>query len=423
MAILDWIKKLFNTETINKSAIPTSRQSIEPIKPFTPQTLEARFKFIYPRYPREYLFLIEKAVVANPLLSQAHNLFITLANTGHEVIVQGKDKEKASKELEELASTINTDHLINQLLSQIVISGAISAEIVVKEDLSGIQKIALVPTSTIYFVYNPETDEYEPYQWVALTDPIKLNTKTYKYIPLLTMDGSPYAIPPLLASLSVVETFEEFINELKGLAKKIGLLGFLDIKFPPLPKAPSETEAEYQERLRAFLEKIGEDISSNINKGIFLHYDGTEAEFKEITSNAAGVKEIIELAERLAIEGAKLQPSLIGFSTGYTETWSSVALLTFSNQLQSMQTLVKRFLEYTYKLHLALKGFDIDDVDVEFEELPDFNPDKKAEAELKKAQYITTLLQNNIITVEEAREWLGLSTSPKPNEKTEVEDG
>lgn len=117
--------------------------------------------------------------------------------------------------------------------------------------------------------------------------------------------------------------------------------------------------------------------------------------------------------------------SLVGYSTGYTETWSSVALLTFSNQLQSMQMIVKRFLEYVYKLHLALKNFDIDDVDVEFEELPEFNPDKKAEAELKKAQYITTLLQSNVITVEEAREFLGLSTAPKPKTEieTEVEDG
>ncbi|MDQ7081760.1 MAG: hypothetical protein Q9N34_01265 [Aquificota bacterium] len=123
-----------------------------------------------------------------------------------------------------------------------------------------------VPVSTIHFTYNEEEDSFEPYQWVGNEDPIKLNTKTYRYIPLLTMDGSPYWIPPFLASLSAVETMEEFLSELKGLARKIGLLGFLDVKFPPLPKAPNETEKEWQERLRQFLETIAPDIERNMTK-------------------------------------------------------------------------------------------------------------------------------------------------------------
>jgi len=414
MGLRDWLRRVFGKEDITKKDLPVGRESVEPVKPFLPKALDVRYRFIDPRYPREWIGVIEKAVIANPILSQTHNLLIALANTGHEVIVQGKDKEKAKKELENLASILNTDHLINQLISQIAIGGAISAEIVVKEDLSGIEKIVRVPVSTVYFAYNEEEDEYEAYQWVGNEEPIKLNPKTYKYIPLLTMDGSPYGIPPFLAALSSIETMEEFLGELKGLAKKVGLLGFLDVKFPPLQKAPNETEKEYQERLRQFLENIAPDIEQNMAKGIFLHYDGTEAEFKEITPNASGIKELVELNERWVIEGAKAQPSLLGFSTGYTETWSTVALHVFLSQLENIQMLIKRFLEYTYKLHLALKGFDVDDVDIEFEPVPDFNPDRTAEAELKKAQYVATLLQAGVISVEEAREYLGYDPSKAP---------
>jgi hypothetical protein len=273
--------------------------------------------------------------------------------------------------------------------------------------LQGIKKVVFVPASTVYFVYNEETDEYEPYQWVGTANPIKLNPMTYKYLPLLTLEDSPYAIPPFLASLPIVEVVENMITELKGLAQKIGLIGFLDVKFPPLAKAPNETETEYQERALNWLENIAQQVVENMSKGVFLHYDGTEAAFKEISPNAGGLREIIDLAEKWLIEGAKSQPAVLGFSTGYTETWATVALHVFSAQLENIQRLVRRFLEFVYRLHLMLKGFDIEDVNIIFNPLPDFEPQRKAEARLKEAQRIATLLQAGVIDVETAKKELG----------------
>ena len=407
MDLVRYLKRLFGFEKTNLAELPKTRVSIQPEKIFSPKTLDVRYKFINPKYPREWLNIIAKAVVANPILSQVHNLVINLANTGHIVQVEGKDAERAKDELEELAFLLNTDHLVNQLIAQINISGAISAEVVVAENLQSIKKVVFVPASTVYFVYNEETDEYEPYQWIGTANPIKLNPMTYKYLPLLTLEDSPYAIPPFLAALSIVEVVESMITELKGLAQKIGLIGFLDVKFPPLAKAPNETETEYQERALKWLENIAQQVSENMSKGIFLHFDGTEAEFKEISPNAGGLREIIDLAEKWLIEGAKSQPAILGFSTGYTETWATVALHVFSAQLANIQRLVRRFLEFVYRLHLMLKGFDIDDVNIIFNPLPDFEPQKKAEARLKEAQRIATLLQAGVIDVETAKKELG----------------
>jgi hypothetical protein len=407
MDLVRYLKRLFGFEKANLAELPKTRVSVQPEKIFSPKTLDVRYRFVNPKYPREWLNTIAKAVVANPILSQVHNLVINLANTGHIVQVEGKDAEKAKAEIEELAFLLNTDHLINQLIAQINISGAISAEVVVDEKLQGVKKVVFVPASTVYFVYNEETNEYEPYQLVGNAEPIKLNTMTYKYLPLLTLEDSPYAIPPFLASLSIVEVVESMITELKGLAQKIGLIGFLDVKFPPLAKAPNETETEYQERALKWLENIAQQVSENMNKGIFLHFDGTEAEFKEISPNAGGLREVIDLAEKWLIEGAKSQPAMLGFSTGYTETWATVALHVFSSQLENIQRLVKRFLEFVYRLHLMLKGFDIDDVNIIFNPLPDFEPQKKAEARLKEAQRIATLLQAGVIDVETAKKELG----------------
>jgi hypothetical protein len=70
--------------------------------------------------------------------------------------------------------------------------------------------------------------------------------------------------------------------------------------------------------------------------------------------------------------------------------------------------MIKRFLEYSYKLHLLLKGYNIDDVDVEFDPLPDFHPDKTAKAELDRVQKVIQMLQSGIITVEDAKKELGI---------------
>ena len=102
MDIKQFLKKLFGKAEVDIKKLPTSRISTEPIKPLIPKTLETKYRFINPSYPREWLSVIEKAVIANPILSQVHNIIVNLANTGHDVKVEGKDAEKATQELSNL---------------------------------------------------------------------------------------------------------------------------------------------------------------------------------------------------------------------------------------------------------------------------------------------------------------------------------
>ncbi|RME13026.1 MAG: hypothetical protein D6804_00850, partial [Aquificota bacterium] len=179
-----------------------------------------------------------------------------------------------------------------------------------------------------------------------------------------------------------------------------------DITFPQLQRSPSETEAEYQERARKFLQDTAQDIAENISKGVLLHFEGTQVEFKEVSASAGGLKEVLQTIEKWLIEGAKGQPALLGFSEGYTETWATVSLHIFVSQLKNYQRLVERFLEYVYKLHLTLRGYDVSDVNVSFAEPPDFRVKEKEEVIKLRAESIATLLQAGVISAEEARKLL-----------------
>ncbi|WP_028844719.1 hypothetical protein [Thermodesulfovibrio thiophilus] len=399
MALWQWFKK----KNVQLSAVSAGRVSIEPVSQFLPKSLEIKYRFVNSRYPREWLYVIEKSVIANPNLSQMFELIIDLANTGHNVEVIS-NSEEAKKEIDIFAEKLNADSLVNQLLAQIALYGAISIEIVVNERLDGINKIVRVPATTIYFTYNEETDTFEPYQQVGSLDPIKLNPETYIYEPLLTMDGSPYAMPPFIAALSSVEVQEELLTQLKGIAKKLGLIGFLDVEFPQLQRSPNETEFEYQKRLTEYLNNIAQSISENMAKGVFLHFEGTKAQFKEVGGSMSGARDVIEMNEQWIISGAKGQPSLLGRTTGSTETWATIAYEQFVRMLQNYQRLVRRVMERLYKFHLTLKGYSFEDVNFIFNPLPQLKPDAEIEMFAKKSQAVALLLQSGIIDIEKAKE-------------------
>jgi len=393
----------FLKNILGKKEIPQKRVSIEPVSAFIPQSGNTT-QLIDPRYPREFLLKLERAVLTNPDLAHAHQIFLDLVNTDAKVWVE-PNNETLKEEIETFLGKLRIDDLKRQLFNQVILYGALSVEIVPNEELTEVEKVARVPVPTVYFTYNKEEDRWEPYQWVG-NKQIKLNPYTYIYKPLLTLDGSPYGIPPFLASLTVIDTQEEVIKELKNLAKKLGLLGFVDISIPTPPQLSGETETEYRKRLQEILTEEAQRINEQITKGVIVHYDSTEVEFKDISASDLG-KGIIDQIEMWLLSGAKLQPSVIGRTTGSTETWATVAYTQFVRQLKNIQQLVADFLETLISFHLTLKGLEFQKVSVDFEDPPELNPKLNEEAKLVKAQRVIALYQAGLITEEEARSELG----------------
>ena len=399
MGIFAFLKNL-----IGKKEIPQKRVSIEPVSAFTPKGGSLVARLIDPRYPRELLLKLERAILTNPDLSHAHQIFLDLVNTDAKIWVEPTE-DRLKEEVETFLGKIRIDDLKRQLFNQLILYGAISVEIVPDEELTGVEKVVRVPVPTVWFAYNEEEDRWEPYQWIA-DKRIKLNPYTYIYKPLLTLDGSPYGIPPFLAALSIIDTQEEVITELKNLAKKLGLLGFVDISIPTPPQLAGETDTEYRKRLREILSQEAERINEQIQKGVIVHYDSTEVEFKDISASDLG-KGIIDQIELWLISGAKLQPSILGRSTGQTETWATVAYTQFVRQLKNMQRLVADFLEYLIGFHLTLRGLEFEKVSVDFEDPPELNPKLNEEAKLVRAQRVISLYEAGLISEEEARKELG----------------
>jgi len=399
MDIWQKIKQIFN---IDKKEVPKERQTIEPVSIYYPKTNTIQSKLINPRFPFEYLTELERLVLTNPDLTHAHQIFLDLANRGFDIIVDESIKE----EVEKFTEKIKIKQLSRQLFNQLILYGAVSLEWVVEPDYSGIKKAVRIPVWTIRFIYNEDEDKFVAYQYLPPKQPIELSPITYQYIPLLTLDGSPYGIPPFIAVFQLEDVQKEVLEEIKAITKKLGLLGFIDIKVPQPPRLSGETETEYRKRLIKQLEEEAPVYQKQIQKGTVVHYDGTEINFKEIPNASIG-KDMIEVIERWAVSATKMQPSLLGRTTGSTETWATIAYEQFVSQLEDFQNIVKEVLEYGLKLHLTLKGIEPENLEIKFAPPPSLNPEKEEQAKKIRSDRVIAELQANLITEEEARKQLG----------------
>ena len=383
----------------------THRVSIEPVSVYLSDSDSVESKLIQPRFPYEYLLELERLVLTNPDLAHAHQVFLDLANTDIKIKAEGALK----KEVLNLFDELNVEKLKVQLFNQVILYGAVSVEWLIRQDLSGVGGIKRVPVWTIRFVYNKEEDRFEPYQYIPPKQPIKLNENTYQYIPVLTLDGSPYGIPPFISVFTVSGIQEELFDEISNMATKTGMIGFVDMEVQAPNKVTGETDTEYYRRVREWLKEESDNIQQMIQKGVVIHTDASKVNFKEIPSTSIG-KEITELIEQWIVSSAKMQPSLLGRTTGSTETWAYIAYEQFVRQLRNIQKSVEQCLKYGLNLHLLLNGIK-ETVDIEFEKPPVLAPDKEAMASKLRADKLKELVESGIITKDEARRELGLDSN------------
>ena len=376
--------------------------------------LTKEFNTVLPKYPVEYLTLIDTLSVINPDMSQAVSNIVLLGNTGHMLSVSGDDAEQAAKRINHQASRLyrrsaGIDGLINAQLSQIARSGALSVEWVPSRGLKdGIEKVIVVPTSSIRFVYDPAIKDFYPVQETGtLVKPVTLNPHTYRYYALDTLDDSPYAIPPFISALESVFIQRDMIANLKFISKKLGLLGFLNLMVSaPTPKAGESDEA-YKLRCETYLRETATRLKDNLREGIAIGFkDAQEFHHTSVTGDARGAADLFKMNEELVASGLKQDPSMLGRNYSNNSTYVGVIYEKMMSQHLNYQRLIKRQLEWGYGLDLALVGIDAE-IGVNFKMNKSLNAVLDAAAEIKNVQVARMLWEDGVIDQDERARRLG----------------
>jgi len=393
-------------EEIDPKVLPVGRVSVDTVG-FGEllRDLISEMRSVGAAYPLEYLEAMQNLSLVNPDVAQMIDNIVQLGNTGHKVMVESDSEQVRDAAIEELNRFNMTvfgrfggiDGFVNSALAQIGRGGAISIEWVVSEDLTGIDKMVFVPLKEIRFLYDPASGEYAPHQKTCdLTQGdqglIALNTATYQYCAMQTLDNSPYAVPPILSALESITIQRDIVKNLRFIAKKMGILGFVNFLIRAPKQSPGEKTEEYIARCQQFLDQQAQHLKHNYRDGIAVGLmDSFTVEHHSITGDAAGAKDLFEMNEQQVFSGLKADPALHGRTYSTTETYAGVVYEKMLSIITNYQRTVRSVLEYGYKLHLSLRGIDYQSLWIEFE------PSKSLSAQRDETTYATRLANLKIL--------------------------
>jgi hypothetical protein len=361
----------------------------------------------------------------NPDLSQYVANIVNLGNPGHQLSIDAASDsvaERAIERLNESASRIyrhgmGVDGLLNQYLTSVAWSGAVSSEDVV--DFAGrrVEKVVLVPVEQIRFRYNKDTDDYEAFQKATTFNRerdrtafglIRLNPETYKYYALSTIENSPYAKPPATAAVDAILKGQVPIMEnIQFMAQKIGLLGLITAAVQPPTRKPSETEDEYHSKATAYLQRVTAALQGQFSKGLIVAFKDQKFEHTSVTEGASGVYDLNRMSEEQVFSGMAAMPGFHGRTDSTTETFADVVYYLLTAQVGNMQRIAKRRQERTYRLDLRLGGIDVNDVSLAFNKAHSRNGKEEADTDEVRFRVALAKVEKGLITPDAGAQELG----------------
>ncbi|MBA7602085.1 hypothetical protein ES703_09171 [subsurface metagenome] len=381
--------------------------------------LEARYNLATPFYPWEFLKLLRQLSWANPDVAQAIGNIVNLGNTGHRVNLEGANDaviEKAAERLSELARNgykegAGIDGLINQLFTQLAITGALSIEWCPDKALTKIKRVVIVPVDDIRF--RVDEDGYTAFQMSTTLmrvaqNLVELNPLTYVYYPLSTSGRNPYGIPPFLAVLPDIYIQQDMKDNIKYIIRKFGLLGFVVLTLGKPGRNAGEADEEYIARMNTLLEDYTKAFSEEYRQGFGVTFDNVKIEHHNVASDkGADMGGVFQAVEQQIASALHTDPALLGRTYSTTETYAGVVYQKFVNQLNNMRRLIKRAIERGYLLDLELSGLPITDVSITFNPNDVLEPERAAKAEEIKIRNVLTKRDAGIIDQEQSARELG----------------
>lgn len=348
-------------------------------------TYNTKFLTHLPDKVREAVKTIRALSMENENVSQVIQDITWLCNTGHKIYFDSRvSEEQADRMRNHLenkrknwsAGQAGTHGIINKMIAQLLIGGAISTEWVPTNKMDGIESICFVNPEQIYFQINKRGTIYEPHQKpdssLNLTkfnnlELIKLNPNTYKYYALNGDTDLPNGFPPYYAAIERVATQLGMKDNLDFMAKTLGMLGFLEVLVDkPQPIAGDHVEVTASKN-QAFLKKIRNIVLKGTKDGVVAGFkDDHQFKFNSFAKDYTGANEIFKLNELQLFSALKYNATLAGRDYNTSEALMNVIFIKTIAQLKNIQALLSENLEFGYRLELLMAGYNFEHIKVVF---------------------------------------------------------
>lgn len=327
---------------------------------------------VTPSFRREVIPLIRKLYKVNPDVGIALQDMFKLTNTGHIITFPNNTDEEAERMRDHLRDvsknwsryTSGMDGLVNKMLVQLMVGGAISIEAVPNEDLDGLSTILFLKPENIYF-HQTNNGVYEPYQKVTQglksveEQFIKLNPDTYFYIGMFNDTDEPYGIPPFMTALDSLKGQQDMRINFKHIMDMVGMVGFLEAKIQKPMQKGNESLHAYEGRLNRLLRDLKRNMKDSLKDGIVTGFiDDAEFNLNSTTKELGNINAPWDMNQQSVANGLGVNGSIIGVNSSNTESGSGVVLSKLISQLKNFQVIVSYALTKIYSLELLLAGYN-----------------------------------------------------------------
>ena len=363
--------------------------------------------------------VIRRLAQSNADIGQALENVVTLGNAGHQIFFDpGVKPELVDKMRAHIlniqknwaSGTAGADGLLSKLISQVMISGALSAEWVPKPDLSGIEACILVNPENIVAKLDRRKTSYEFYQKTGKSgkELVKLNSLTYQYYALNGDGESPYGCPPYLTALRNIKTQTSMLDNIDYVINQLGVMGFLEVLIELPDQLANESTSVYEARLNSKLDEAKARVLDGLKTGAVVGFkDSHEIDFHGVSKDFNGVSTIFDQNEKMIASGIKTDGAMLGRSSNNSETGITILFTKLISQLKLVQGIVGKFWEYGITMELRMAGFKFDFVKVKFDYSTIQDDLKFQQSREIKIRNLLALYQDGIISLEQYADEMG----------------
>lgn len=341
-------------------------------------------EFVQPGFQYEYIPVIRKLLSVNSSVSLATITLTELANTGFTLTFdESVTPEQERLMLAHLDLTYKKwgqgvpgiHGVINKMIQQMYIGGAISTEWVPEKNLSGIAYPAFLNPEKIRTSWNPVTERFDFYQVPSTLlnkkfvpgNHIKMNPMTYAYMALISDEEAPIGIPPFLSALDDINSQQKMLKNIGFVSDQLGLMGFLEVLLQKPDIQDGETPDKYRARMSTYLNDAKASVSGGVKDGVVAGFmNDHEFNFHSPTKDTAGVAEIFDINQRMTSNGLFISSQFMGGQSSGAETMVNVIFTKMLSQLNNIQVAVATVLEQGITVDLRLSGFNFKSVKAGF---------------------------------------------------------
>lgn len=388
-----------------------------------------------PSFRVEVIPLIRDLYKVNPDMGIALQDMFKLTNTGHTVTFPNNTDDEADKMRKHLAEktkkwsryTAGIDGLVNKMIVQCLVGGAISVEGVPDEKLEGLDTILFLRPENIVFK-RENNGVYSPYQrnknyFIKHQDYIKLNPETYVYAAMYNDTDEPYGIPPFMAALDSLKGQHDMRVNFKHIMEVCGMVGFLEAKMAKPDQSGNESVRQYEARLERNLRDLKRNLRDGMKDGIVTGYiDDHEFKLNSTTKELGNIKEPWNMNQQSVANGLGVNGNLIGVSSITGEGATGIMLSKLISQLKNLQMLVTYVLDFLYSLELRLAGFNNKGIKIQWGTSTISDEVKVQQGLQYKIQNLDLLYKAGIISQDQYAWAMGYDSPDEDEPRVSLED-